>query len=293
VRSVASNKSATHARARGAGSFFRLTSTAWNAVHPALRCTCINASLLTRSPGCSTQPVVNGIITWQQVDPSTADSGWKLIATGASGDVLALVADSSTFVVNQCFHGASTWVELENGSTVPLTALTVGAKVAGVDALGRRVFTEVYGFGTAYANRTGDAVSLLCEHGSRLKVSGPHLVMASRTEHDAPRYVPAASLRVGDWLWRRRDDGSNALAASRLLEITLERRLVGFFSPLTRSGTILVNGIAASSYTEYDHDYAHALFSPLRAWRSVFPDARCGHLPAHRRSAWAAAVLSL
>ena len=69
----------------------------------------------------------------------------------------------------------------------------------------------------------------------------------------------------------------------------------GFYSPVTTEGSIIVNSVAASVYTNYDHHVAHGwLYAPLRAWRSVFPDAAAGTVPVpHTKAAWASAVDSV
>jgi len=52
----------------------------------------------------------------------------------------------------------------------------------------------------------------------------------------------------------------------------------GWSTPLTREGTIVVNGVAASSYTNYGQTVSHWLWAPLRVLRSVMPEP-AGKLP--------------
>ena len=40
--------------------------------------------------------------------------------------------------------------------------------------------------------------------------------------------------------------------------------------PLTAEGTIVVDGVLASCYASFDHDWAHALTTPLRWLPGLF-----------------------
>jgi len=52
----------------------------------------------------------------------------------------------------------------------------------------------------------------------------------------------------------------------------------GWVTPLTRAGTLVVNGVAVSAYTNYVHDAAHLLYGPLRAYSALVPGP-AGQLP--------------
>ena len=48
------------------------------------------------------------------------------------------------------------------------------------------------------------------------------------------------------------------------------------YVPLTEHGTLLVDGVLASSYTNGPHDWAHVLITPARWLPSLFLDDREG-----------------
>ena len=43
--------------------------------------------------------------------------------------------------------------------------------------------------------------------------------------------------------------------------------------PLTAEGTIVVDGVLASCYASFDHDWAHLLTTPIRWFPGLFEDA--------------------
>jgi len=78
------------------------------------------------------------------------------------------------------------------------------------------------------------------------------------------------------FLWDFQAHGSNA----RPVEIQAATRSlkVGWITPLTRAGTLVVNSVAVSAYTDYAHGAAHLLYGPLRAYSALLP-GRTGQLP--------------
>ena len=44
----------------------------------------------------------------------------------------------------------------------------------------------------------------------------------------------------------------------------------GLFAPLTNAGNIVVDGVLASCYADFDHDLAHIVMTPMRWFPEVF-----------------------
>ena len=162
-------------------------------------------------------------------------------------------------------------VELASGKHVPLKHVAVGDVVAALDeAQGRKVFSEVYDFTSAQPNVTSDGVELVWADGS-LVLSAPHNVFASRDGVEAPRAMRADSVRAGMFMWVC-SAGGDLLTAQRVVK-TLTAERTGWVTPLTRQGTIVVNGAAASVYVYFDHGFAHNAFAALRWLRFLVPAA--------------------
>jgi len=168
-----------------------------------------------------------------------------------------------------CFHGSSI-VELSNGELVRVDSVPVGASVAAMSRDGRKLFSKITSFHTAYPNRTATVIKLAWAQGA-LMLSSTHMVFASASANDKPAALFASEVRAGMVLWQTAVGADEAFVPLTVTAVSsLEE--TGFFSPVTEEGSIVVNGVAASVYTDYDHDVAHNwLFAAPRAWHSVFP----------------------
>jgi hypothetical protein len=124
---------------------------------------------------------------------------------------------------------------------------------------GRLDFEPVLGFLHAYKGDVGH-VAVIHEEGI-VTASPGHLVLTSDGA-----YKTATSLRPGDML-------QTVSGASRVSSI---RRApsVGAYAPLTASGTLVVDGVVASTYASpanlhLKHSVAHAFHFPVRAYHAI------------------------
>ena len=93
--------------------------------------------------------------------------------------------------------------------------------------------------------------------GTRVRLTAGHFVPVGGV------LKPAGKVAVGDVLTL--GDGRTAAVTDRVAEAAL-----GLFNPHTASGTLLVDGVLVSAYTEAVHPtVAHLLLAPLRAWQRV------------------------
>ena len=94
-------------------------------------------------------------------------------------------------------------------------------------------------------------------------MTGSHIIF-SRSREDVtmtPKY--AQDVRVGDLLVQE-DTGQEA----EVMAIS-QYSSVGYYSPLTYEGTMVVDGYLASCYASFPHYVAHAALAPARAWPSL------------------------
>jgi hypothetical protein len=141
--------------------------------------------------------------------------------------------------------------------------LHTGDRVLGVDLDSKRlVFTTIHGFTKTIANQSTEHVfnltltfryiELVFHEGS-MAASDIHWVFISKTPFDPPRDVQMNHVEVGDWLW---------VAKNRLVpkQITRIQRVTrpGIWNVFTTTGTIIVNGVLASTYTNDGFGGNHA-----------------------------------
>lgn len=159
-----------------------------------------------------------------------------------------------------CFSGDATVQVLGFGIT-PLEDLHVGDYVLS----GGNRFETIYAFAHQNRHKGADLLAIYTSGGhSPLEISSRHMVFLDQS--NIP--VPADSIKVGDVL-----RGSDT---PRLVTKIDPIRKKGIYAPLTKSGTIVVDGVVASSYTALQkhsllaqHDYCHMGLSPFRLYCGI------------------------
>jgi len=138
-----------------------------------------------------------------------------------------------------CFPGASR-VLRENGAWTPLAAVRRGDRVLTRARDGSLAFAAVELRAHADAAAEPVFVRIALAAGANLTLTRGHYVPTANRG-----IVEAAAVEVGDFLYARADGG---LAASAVVGIDRERGR-GLFSPLTRNGFVIVDGVLASEYS--------------------------------------------
>lgn len=160
---------------------------------------------------------------------------------------------------------------LESGERVSMAQLRVGDRIAALDpATGVLVFSEVLLFLDRDPERQRRFVTLTTASGARLSLTPTHLIHVSEAggcqEADCFRPAYAGSVEVGQRVLVA--DGDNF----RVEEVTAvgTDSYRGVYAPLTATGTLVVDNLAASCYAVIDsQSVAHAAFAPLRLWSNL------------------------
>jgi len=147
-----------------------------------------------------------------------------------------------------CFSEKATVQALGKG-VIPMTELEVGDKVLTGKEQDR--YEPVYGFGHINADKTAEFFQISTSNNSPLEMTGNHMLFVRGKEHP----VRADSIKVGDNL---RADHGTFDSVTKIQTVTRK----GVYAPLTPSGSIVVNGIVASTYVSMqDHAVEYAEFS--------------------------------
>ncbi|KAH6931365.1 hypothetical protein HPB50_023930 [Hyalomma asiaticum] len=177
-----------------------------------------------------------------------------------------------------CFHGDGL-VETTNG-TKRLADVMLGDHVLALGTDGRTpVFSEVI----AFLDRQPDAERVfyyvVTECGRRLTLTPGHLVYYVDGDLNGPALpMFAARVRPGGFVLALKENGTRVGGPTRTSELLRPVRvrdvravwLSGVYAPLTREGTVIVDGVAASCYAGVQNQaLAHWAFAPLRLWRTL------------------------
>ncbi|CAM4834076.1 unnamed protein product, partial [Rotaria magnacalcarata] len=108
------------------------------------------------------------------------------------------------------------------------------------------------------------------ETGEKISLSGRHLIpiSSSRDVQTVPSFIYAEHVTTNDYVYIR-STAVNGIALVKVRSLRTEVKM-GFYSPITKDGTIIVNNITASVYASINnHQLAHVGIAPLR-WYYTF-----------------------
>uniref|UniRef100_A0A4W3J4G1 Indian hedgehog signaling molecule n=1 Tax=Callorhinchus milii TaxID=7868 RepID=A0A4W3J4G1_CALMI len=169
-----------------------------------------------------------------------------------------------------CFPGNAS-VVTEGGLRRPVSSLRGGDRVLTVDVSGRPVYSEFLTFldMSAVAVKTFYSLETVEPH-RKLLLTAAHLVFAAADNSSSGlagfRPVFASSVRPGQYLYTV--DGLGGRPAL-VVRVRLQTE-TGVYAPLTREGTVVVDGVLASCFATVDgHVLAQWALAPLRFCHSL------------------------
>ena len=170
-----------------------------------------------------------------------------------------------------CFHQNSI-VTLESGIKEKLKDLKHGAKVLCLDSNGKFIYSRILTYTGYFPYIVGDSLKIeyetaynLDNNYNSLSISHEHLLFVKKWGHVKFEYIPAYTIAIGDKLLSR--DNTEFSVTS----ITPEYGRIGWFTPLTETGTIVVNDIVASCHTKNNHRAVERFYVLLKLFYWLFP----------------------
>lgn len=175
-------------------------------------------------------------------------------------------------------------------------------RVLVADQSGNLVYSDVIMFLDNDRQSIRVFYEVLAENGVKVTITPSHLIYVRKDDRMTTTF--AANLEVGDFIYvvetsnsnvrtlnnvtdnvpaKNNEDGAKARQSASTGEETSSKRLVarrvvsvtvarsrGVFAPLTREGTVVVDGTLASCYAVIDsHAVAHWAFIPVRAYKTI------------------------
>ncbi|KAL3836428.1 hypothetical protein ACJMK2_021861 [Sinanodonta woodiana] len=200
------------------------------------------------------------------------DAGFDWVYYESRGHIHCSVkSDSSVAVViGGCFPGSSL-IQTEAG-VKSMAEISVWDRVLSMSDDGILKYSEVIALMDLDKSAYGRFYNLETENGRRISLTGKHLIYISRNNYtstslDSLEVIYADDVSVGDYLVT--DENTDALEFSKVVNISVDTRQ-GIYAPLTKDGTIVVDGVVASCYAYINNnDVAHFVFAPLRFLHDV------------------------
>lgn len=168
-------------------------------------------------------------------------------------------------------------VTVQGKGTVQLSQLKVGDEVLALNSQGKLVYSEVIAFLDIKNDTSGHFYVLETENGHKVHLTGKHLIYTSETNRTSFVLDSASSrfeaiyadhTQIGDYLMTT--SGESGVRASAVRSVKVVTRQ-GMVAPLTKAGTIVVDGVVVSCYAFINSEYlAHASFSILRGMRDFY-----------------------
>jgi len=214
---------------------------------------------------CATAGATGGVCVNGQAGANCVGSGsgncadyqsaGDIYCTGACG---AAGAGSGTFTCtddssSKCFPANAT-VQLENGSTKRMDALTVGDKVL---ASGPSHFSDVYMFSHKLSAVRAEFVRISTAGGRTVMLTGNHYLYVNG------KLAVAGVVKTGDEVMTAAGEADKVVSVSNVWAD-------GLYNPHTMHGDLVVDGIQTSTYTaDIDPTLAHAALWPVRMLHSM------------------------
>jgi hypothetical protein len=133
-------------------------------------------------------------------------------------------------------------------------------------ATGRAFYDQVISFLNRSPYTRGSFVTIDTDCGQKLTLTPTHLLSVSTTQSAADaQMIFADEVRTGHYLQCIVGDGAMNTSMCNVTNISAANLHSGVYSPLTMSGVIVVDGVAASCYGRVaSHRMAHAAMFPIR-----------------------------
>ena len=178
-----------------------------------------------------------------------------------------------------CFSRNSR-VELQNGSQVQVNQLKSGDMVKTYDLPAKQaVFSRFVDFMHYDPSIQAEFVRISSQSGATIELSEYHLIQhrLTNSSQSFSEYAFAKDVREGDLIFL--NPSGDEFLEDKVISVNLVQSQ-GAYAPLTEHGTILVNNILASCYSNvYSHQLAHAVMKPYILWSNLVATKPAEHNP--------------
>lgn len=144
--------------------------------------------------------------------------------------------------------------------------LKIGDEILTVEN-GVRLPTTVLGFLDKRISSVPDYLNIRLDDGKRLSISSSHVMFVLENGNKL-QDVFAKNIKLGDMVYVLQDGKANGTQVVDIINV----KRTGAYVPLTATGTLIVDGVLVSSYTNAGHWQAHTVLAPLRWFPNILLD---------------------
>jgi len=164
-----------------------------------------------------------------------------------------------------CFSGSSSVRTLRG--TIPVSDLKLGDFVQTQTPGQAAHFTEFLGWLDRSASGPADLLNISTSSSS-IALTASHVIFRA-TKSGSIESIYAGELHEGDKLVKSSSD--TLMEEEEIVSIETKRES-SYWAPLTKDGTLLVDGFLASSYASFPHELSQLAFAPVKMFPSLFLD---------------------
>ena len=151
--------------------------------------------------------------------------------------------------------------------SITMRQLNIGDRVRTLGTNGETIFSEVIAYLHKEIKTEAHFYNLKTNRGNVVRLSPQHLIFRKANASSPLSAVFASEVNIGDLLYTSNRNISGFQTVSQIT-MTIEK---GVYAPLTRQGTLLVDGVLVSCYAHWpSHDTAHLVMAPLRAVNRLY-----------------------
>ncbi|EDO46995.1 predicted protein, partial [Nematostella vectensis] len=142
-----------------------------------------------------------------------------------------------------CFPGNGK-SELESGVQMYIRDLRIGDRIKTVGSSGDVIYSDVIAFLHKNTNIVVEFVALHLTGEHRIIISAKHLIFVSKNGNSTSEAIFADRVHVDDTVYVLE---GGKLVGKKVVRVAMVTES-GIYAPLTREGTLVVNGVFASCY---------------------------------------------
>jgi len=171
------------------------------------------------------------------------------------------------------FHGCfykNSEVYTKSGPTT-MSELVLGDQLATYTETEGKIFTKFLGWLDRGSSISG-FLEITTPSGRKVTLTENHIIFVENNKRHQPKY--AGDVTLEDTIYTLENEKLQETTIASIKRVSLQ----GYRTPLTETGTLLVDGILCSCYASFDHNLAQIAIYPVKLWPYLLEDSQSQHV---------------